>query len=340
MRLGVYVALATVLAAAVVSAKVHVLDEGVTLGEATQVHMKVVAKAGVKAKRMWTKMDASTPPQGTVTYKTINDVEQHGKCRFACYQDKMCGGYAFTPGTHTCKLLSAPNFLADKAANDKWHKQVSFDHTGADYEPDKEEEKEKKNLKGALKQVPKRQEDPKDPPKKVGDEGHLHLDLETKMNEALEQDQTEHTNEDNESIGMDDATLAHLKHFKTGLYQEFYEKYAHEYEHRAEACAARKAHKLAEKRAAKHNLLHPKNRLKDHQVHLLYVQARKEVDYHCIRKFQRSFKTRLTAWGSEQIYDEQERLKNKQDKQEMAEKEAEEEMEKKEQEEALAGKSP
>lgn len=330
--------LATVLA--VTEAKVYMMEDGTTLGEGTQVHMKAFAKAGSTTKRMWTKMDSSTPPKGTDTYKTINDVEQHGKCRLACYQDKMCGGYAFTPGTHTCQLLSAPNWLADKAANDAWHKEVAYDHTGADYEPDKEEEKEKENLKAGLKQMPKRQESPKDPPKKVGDEGHLFLDLETKMNEQLEQDMTENTNEDEESVGMDDSTLAHLKTIKTKLYQEFYEKYAHEYEHRAEACAARKAHKLAEKRTAKHNLLHPKNRLKDDQIHMLYVQARKEVDYHCIRKLQRAFIERLTEWGQDHMYEEQEKLKHQQDQAEMEEKEAEEEAEKKEQEDVVAGKTP
>merc|ERR1712070_704884 len=99
-------------------AKIHILDGEHVLGESTEVHMKVTSKDGVK--RMWTKMDGNIPPRGTVTYKTLQDVEEHGKCRFACYSDKLCGGYAYTPAHKTCKLLSAPNFLTSKAENDAW----------------------------------------------------------------------------------------------------------------------------------------------------------------------------------------------------------------------------
>merc|ERR1711988_1615034 len=271
-------------------AKVQVLEGG-DMGESTQVQLGVGTMVHMKAfaTRMWTKMDANVPPQGTVTYKTLKNVEPHGKCRFACYQDKMCGGYAYTPASYTCQLLSAPNFLTDKAANDRWHKEVAFDHTGADYEPDQEVEKEEESMKEGLKQVPKKPASKKDPPKKAGDEGHMNLDLERVMNDALEEDATESSNTEENMDTMSDGTLAKLK----GI-----------------------------------------------EGHKLYLQARKEVDDHAISKMQRAFQTRLSSWGAEKMYEEQERLKNEKDEQERKATEEEEAAEEKLTKQQVEGKAP
>lgn len=340
MRGSLALAVATVVVAAA-HAKVQVLEGG-DMGESTQVQLGVGTMVHMKAfaTRMWTKMDANVPPQGTVTYKTLKNVEPHGKCRFACYQDKMCGGYAYTPASYTCQLLSAPNFLTDKAANDRWHKEVAFDHTGADYEPDQEVEKEEESMKEGLKQVPKKPASKKDPPKKAGDEGHMNLDLERVMNDALEEDATESSNTEENMDTMSDGTLAKLKGIKANLYQEFYERYAHEYEQRAEAMAARKAHKIADKRIKKHNLIHPKDKIKGIEGHKLYLQARKEVDDHAISKMQRAFQTRLSSWGAEKMYEEQERLKNEKDEQERKATEEEEAAEEKLTKQQVEGKAP
>lgn len=325
--------------AMVVFAKeVHVLDQGdVTLGEGTEVTMKVFTQDKEGVVRMWNKADKM--PAHTTVYKTINNVEKHGKCRFACYQEVLCGGYAFIPASHKCQLLQAPNFLSSAASNDAWHKAVSRDYTGADYEPDKQVNKETKNIKGAIKQVPKTSSKIK---KKPGDEGHLDLDLDTVTNEAMEEAGTTETEEDENRSGklIDASTLAHLKAYRAKLFTEFFERFAHEYEHRAEANAQKAAQKLADKRIHMHNLSHPKNKLKQHQEVALYTQARKEVDNKAVRNMQRAFKERMMKWAGDKMYEEQERLKNQQDDQEAKEKEQEVHDQKEIEKENMAGKNP
>merc|ERR1711871_714359 len=320
MRFLLLLGTLVVLAGVASSKEVHSLDSGAELGESAgmEVHMKLGAEAAKKKGSMWAKMDGHVPPAGSEVYKTIDETEEHGKCRFACYQDKICGGYMFTPGHHKCELIQAPNWLVEKGANDAWHKEVAYEHTGADYEEDKAEKKEEKNLKNGLKQMPKR----KSRTFRTGAHGHLKLDLEGQMKLQLESDASEDTHKEDEQ-DESDAILAKVMVKKTKLYQEFYERYAHEYESRAEACAKRKAHKIAKKRVSRHKL---------------YVQARKEVDGHCVRKFQRAFMDKITEWGSQKMYDYQERLKNEKDKEEMEAKNEEMKAEEEEQKKALAGK--
>lgn len=297
--------------------------------------MKLGAVAAKKKGSMWAKMDSHVPPAGSEVYKTIDETEEHGKCRFACYQDKVCGGYMFTPGHHKCELIQAPNWLVEKGANDAWHKEVAYEHTGADYEEDKAEKKEEENLENGLKQMPKK----KNPTSfKTGAHGHLKLDLEAQMKLQLEEDSIEEPDTDNEPSPGSDAIIAKVTAKKTALYQEFYERYAHEYESRAEACAKRKAWKIAKKRIKRHNMLHPVNKLKHTERHKLYVQARKETDGHCVRDLQRAFLDKITAWGADKMYDYQERLKNEKDKAEMDAKNAEVKAAEEETKKALSGK--
>lgn len=321
------VAAALLVSAAVVFAQVHELNEGgsLDLGEGAQVHMKTMVKAGTTVKRMWTRAEPSELPKDTQTYKTIKDVDPHGKCRGICYGDKLCMGYAYTPAHKTCKLLAPPNFLTDAKGNDEWHKAASYDHTGADYDEDKKANKEEKALLEGLEQMPKRAPSPSTPPQQNGPDGHLSLELDKVMNQALEEAASEggdqdQVNTENEGL-LDQGMSQTVGAYRTKLYQEFYETNAHKYEARAEACAVRKANKLVKKRVHKHNIRHAKKRLSESAKADLYTQARKEVNNHCIRKMQKKFEDSITLWASDELYQYQESLKN--DADEAKEKEAE-----------------
>merc|ERR1711871_774551 len=119
---------------------------GPALGEDTGVLLFM------KNGKMWTK--AYTKPSGTVEMKTIKKADlTHGKCRYACFSSKLCGGYSFVMADHSCTLLSAPNFLVNKGANDAWHRQAS-EVTGAPYKPDTVE-KAKNKMKKAINATPR-----------------------------------------------------------------------------------------------------------------------------------------------------------------------------------------
>lgn len=345
MRKALAAALAAVLVA-VATAKVEKLEAdsrpetGPDLGEGT--YMKATAKDGVT--RMWSQADKL--PAGTDIYKTIHDVEQHGKCRFACYGDKLCGGYSFIPKHHTCELLSAPNFMLRQAENDDWHEKVAWEHTGAEYEPDEVAEKESENIKDGLKQVPKVKKNPGSlVKKKVGDEGHLQMNLgkitELELTKAMtETDGEDKTLEDEDKGLVDDATLKKVEKARAHLYQEFLGRFAHEYEMRAEAKAHRDAYKITKKRVKKHDLIHPDAKMTKTQKIWEYRAARKEVDNRAVRKYQRLFAERLKEWAAEKMYEVQETMKNNQDNEAREEKEKDLDAEKKMEDEKVDGKTP
>merc|ERR1711907_876554 len=111
--------------ALVASSEVYPLEGGAELGEGAEL-------ASAKSK-VWSK--TGKVPPNTSFYKTLKGFEHHGKCRFACYQEKACGGYSWVPATHTCKLFAAPNFLISPFSNDKWHKAAA-QVTGQKYKKD------------------------------------------------------------------------------------------------------------------------------------------------------------------------------------------------------------
>jgi hypothetical protein len=333
---------------AIVSAKVQMLGDepqGLDLGEGAQVHMKTTAKEGVTVKRMWTRAEQSELPADTQTYKTVRDVDPHGKCRGICYGDKLCAGYAYTPAHKTCKLLAPPSFLADAKGNDMWHKAASYDHTGADYEEDKAAKKEEKNLDEGLKQMPKRPPAADSPPPQSGPDGHLDLQLTKMMNQALQEAEATEggdqdvVNTENEGL-MEEGMSQEVARYRTRLYQEFYETNAHDYEARAEACAVRKANKITKKRIKSHNIRHPKKPLENHEKDDMYHQARKEVNNHCIRKMQKKFQDSITLWASDELYQRQERMKNDADQKKQAAEEAKAKNDAAAQKAILEGKEP
>jgi len=298
-------------AVAALPQKVETLDDGPAeaLGESAGTMTFMRAKAGVK--KLWTKTD--TKPQGTVVRKTIPDVEKHGKCRFACYQDKLCGGYSFVQSIHSCELLSAPNFFATKSGNDKWHETVSG-MTGASYKAD-EVKKESAAIKKGLKNIPKVKS--KSVPNNL-EGAPLNVGLENVMNEELEKASL------NEEVvtgtsdavdkkleagnDVDEDLQTELRKYRTFLYTEFYEKYAHEFEHRAESMAERRARFLVDKRVKKMNIDYPDNTVSNREKVKLYNQARKQVNNHSIRHFQRSFAKRLKAWAANKMFTKQAQL--------------------------------
>lgn len=63
------------------------------------------------------------------------------------------------------------------------------------------------------------------------------------------------------------------------------------------------------KRVHQSNMKHPNNKVDKAGRVKLYVQARKEVDNHAVRKYQRSFVKHLDKWAANKVFTEQERLK-------------------------------
>lgn len=269
---------------------------GMALGEG--VGVSVFLKNG----KMWHKADKR--PAGSVERKMIPDVEKEGKCRFACYQDKLCGGYSFVFSDHTCTLLSAPNFLVSKGANDAWHREA-VESTGAAYKPDTVE-KEKNNIKKAISQQPKIKS--KAAPPKPGEYGALPMRLEHVMNNALVSANMADP-EGAKDASLSETMMNELNKYRAKLYNEFYEKYAHEFEIRAERHAKAKAEKKVQQRVKKAKVKHPNSKISHAEQVKLYLQARKEVDNHTVRKYQRKFTKHLEKWAANKVFTEQERLK-------------------------------
>jgi len=230
------------------------------------------------AEKMWYK-GKKLPPE-TNAYKTINGYEHHGKCRFACYKDKGCGGYSWTPATHLCKLLSAPGFFANPASNDKWHKGAAK-ITGAKYKSDKHGKRKRSKLQKKLKNYKKVKPITKRP-KTVG--GRVHLGLEAIANKSLKR------------LAKKGKSNLKMKVKRASLYSEFTKSYQHEYEARAERKIAKKARHLAGERIKKSNAKHPGTKISKKEAHTLFTQARKEVEGQTVRKMQRSFKKHLKDW--------------------------------------------
>jgi len=274
-------------------------------------YMKINAKVGVK--KMWGKMLDSTLPAGTVIRKTITGVEKHGTCRFQCFKDKMCGGYAFVMASHECKLLSAPNFLAGKAGNDNWHMLASHT-TGVDYKADEMEE-ENKAMNKAKGDMPKVKSQ-KVPPKTDDLAGHLPMNLQGVMNKELSklEDKTEET-------GLTKAADKVYERYRSKLFQEYYQSYAHEYEIQAESKAEKDAKKIVDDKVKKMNRESPDNKVSKDETTKIYIQARKEVDNHAVRKYQRKFMKDLAEFATKKLYIEQEGLKQKEDQRAQAQKE-------------------
>merc|ERR1711988_683214 len=230
------------------------------------------------AVKMWFK--GKKLPPDTKAYKTIKGYEHHGKCRFACYKDKGCGGYSWTPATHLCKLLSAPGFLANPVSNDKWHKGAAK-ITGAKYKSDKQGKRKRKRLQKKLKNYKKVKSITKRP-KTVG--RHVHLGLEAIANKSLKR------------LAKRSKSNLKMKVMRASLYSEFTKSYAHEYEARAERKIAKKARRIAGERIKKSNANHPGTKISKKEAHALFPQARKEVEGHAVRRLQRSFKKHLKDW--------------------------------------------
>lgn len=276
-------------------------DGGVFLGEeaGAMTYMKLGAKAG--AKKMWGKMMGSTLPPGTVVRKTITGVEKHGTCRFQCFKDHMCGGYAFVMASHECQLLSAPSFLAGKPGNDNWH-MLAAQTTGATYKAD-EASAENNAMKNQIDKEP-RVKSNKVPKKTDPLAGHLPMNLQGVMNNALSglEEKTKET-------GLSADMTKEYNRYRSLLFQEYYQKSAHEYEIRAEAKADREADVIVKHRVYKENKKTPNNKVNKSQKDDFYAQARKEVDNHAVRKYQRKFSEDLAAYVTKKLYTEQERLK-------------------------------
>merc|ERR1711907_665115 len=249
--------------ALVASSEVYPLEGGAELGEGAEL-------ASAKSK-VWSK--TGKVPPNTSFYKTLKGFEHHGKCRFACYQEKACGGYSWVPATHTCKLFAAPNFLITPFSNDKWHKAAAQVATA------------KKIAGKKTKPIHKRTPTVN---------GHVHLGLDKIANVALKRDAKKSTK------GGKIAVQLEVK--KTKLYSEFVAKYNHEYTAHAERVISKRAHAIADRRVKKLNKKHKKKVSSMHAL-ALYKQAKKEVEGHAVRQTQRRFKKRLKAWVNAKLYD-------------------------------------
>jgi len=242
---------------------------------------------------LWAK--SGKVPTATTFYKTIQRLEHHGNCRAVCYQDKNCGGYSWVPGTHTCKLFAAPNFLTRPFSNDKWHKDAAK-VTGKKYKKDASTGKANSKLAKGLRKV-KKQKPIHKRAKTVA--GHVHLGLEKKANKALKR---------GAKSAKRGNMVTQLKLYKAKLYSEFTKKYKHEYTARAEKRIAKRAHKIADKRVKKLNKKH-KKKVTTAQARSFFKQARKEVEGHAVRQMQRSFKKHLKSWSNAKVHAKTEELK-------------------------------
>jgi len=244
-------------------------------------------------KSMWTrnsktgkdglKNPSETPPPGSDAYKTIKDYEHHGKCRFACYQDKLCGGYSWQMSTHTCKLLAAPNFLSRRFENDRWHKEVSK-QTGAKYKPDPtaQGKKEAKVLKKKLKKTKKVKPIHKRP-RTIN--GHIKLNLNKVAKKMLKS-----------CTGPCKNLSVEQRKHRAKLYMEFLNTFSHDYDARVSDMVKRRAHSIADKRIKKADKRHKKSPVKKVERHKLFKQAKKDVEGHAVREMQRSFKKHVRKW--------------------------------------------
>merc|ERR1711939_880914 len=167
-----------VVALAVATQEVHPLEGGdEKLGE-----VALVETLSRKSK-VWSK--TGKVPPNTTFYKTLKGFEHHGKCRFSCYQEKVCGGYSWVPATHTCKLFSAPNFLISPFSNDKWHKAAAG-VTGQKYKKDQSTSKAAGKLATAKKIAGKKTKPIHARTPTIN--GHVHLALDKIANAALKRD--------------------------------------------------------------------------------------------------------------------------------------------------------
>merc|ERR1711934_317222 len=230
-------------ALAVATQEVHPLEGG---GDEKLGEVALVETLSRKSK-VWSK--TGKVPPNTTFYKTLKGFEHHGKCRFSCYQEKVCGGYSWVPATHTCKLFSAPNFLVSPFSNDQWHK-VASKTTGQKYKKDQSTGKAAKKLGKLKKAAGKKTKPLHKRTKTIG--GHVHLGLDKIANAALKRDAK-----------------------KTKLYAEFVDKYKHEYTKRAENVIKKRAQKIADRRVKKLNKKHPKAPVKKKDALKYYKQAKK-----------------------------------------------------------------
>lgn len=142
-------------------------------------------------------------------------------------------------------------------------------------------------------------------PKKTDEQaGHLPMNLQGVMNDELEA-----LEEKTEESGLGKDAEKEYNRYRQKLFMEYYQKSAHEYEIRAEDKAVRDANVLVEHRVRKANKETPNNKVKKEQKDALYAQARKEVDNHAVRKYQRMFMKDLANFVTKKLYTEQERLK-------------------------------
>merc|ERR1711907_844435 len=271
--------------ALVASSEVYPLEGGAELGEGAEL-------ASAKSK-VWSK--TGKVPPNTSFYKTLKGFEHHGKCRFACYQEKACGGYSWVPATHTCKLFAAPNFLISPFSNDKWHKAAA-QATGQKYKKDQSTSKAAGKLATAKKIAGKKTKPIHKRTPTVN--GHVHLGLDKIANVALKRDAKKSTK------GGEIAVQLKVK--KTKLYSEFVAKYNQIHSH-AERVISKRAHAIADRRVKKLNKKH-KKKVSSMQALALYKQAKKEVEGHAVRQTQRRFKKRLKAWVNAKLYDKKESL--------------------------------
>merc|ERR1711934_539614 len=278
-------------ALAVATQEVHPLEGG----EAEKLGEVALVETLSRKSKVWSK--TGKVPPNTTFYKTLKGFEHHGKCRFSCYQEKVCGGYSWVPATHTCKLFSAPNFLVSPFSNDQWHK-VASKTTGQKYKKDQSTGKAAKKL-GKLKKAAGKKTKPLHPrTKTIG--GHVHLGLDKIANAALKRDAKKSNKKG--KIGLK------LKVVKSKLYAEFVDKYKHEYTKRAENVIKKRAHKIADARIKKMNKKHPKAKATKKDRLKYYKQAKKEVEGHAVRQAQRKFKKRLKAWTNGKVFDDKESL--------------------------------
>jgi len=189
------------------------------------------------------------------------------------------------------------------AGNDAWHREAA-EITGAPYKPDAVD-KEKDKVKKAINQEPRVVS--KKAPAKAGTDGALPMRLENMMNKDLVM--ANMAEPPSGGVELPEKMQLELNKYRAKLYNEFYEKRAHEYEIRAEMGAKRKAETLARKRVKKARATNPNSKVDKKSQVQLYVQARKEVDNHSIRKYQRKFSKDLAKWATNKVFNEQERLK-------------------------------
>merc|ERR1711924_526989 len=146
-------------------------------------------------------------------------------------------------------------------------------------------------------------------PKKTDEQsGHLPMNLKGVMNEELSA-----LEEKTEESGLGKEAEKEYNRYRQKLFQEYYQKSAHEYEIRAEDKAVRDANVIVEHRVRKANKETPNNKVNKEQRDALYVQARKEVDNHAVRKYQRMFTKDLANFVTKKLYTEQEHLKGIED---------------------------